>query len=436
MVSSKIVNAAVVVLGDLNRSPRMLNHAKAISTLIKNLGEVSLVGYDGGDLRKDINDDIKIKPYFISSGKFLNKIPKSLFFITAILKVFFYLISLTYTLFTIPKPEFVVLQNPPGIPAIFICLLVCLVRRSKLILDWHNYGYTILKVNNRNKLIVGLAYLYEYLLGRFATLSLCVSKAMKQDLKKFGIKDAIELPDRSMPNVFSSEKLNIQETYNLFRKYKETFAMEDYFEEDIHVLKFKASKPLMLLSSTSWTPDEDFYILLESVKKLDNKLSELDKSMTHILITGRGPLKDKFFEDVRKSNLKHFKFISIWLESDDYPKILSVVDLGICLHYSSSGLDLPMKVVDMFSACVPVLAYEYPTIHELVHKDLNGQFFNNSETLERLIYSHILSHEKKEKEGLIKMRDYLKSTFEDQNWISNWNGIIMPALEKNKIKLD
>jgi len=56
---------------------------------------------------------------------------------------------------------------------------------------------------------------------------------------------------------------------------------------------------------------------------------------------------------------KDFNIRTAWLEVDDYPTIVASSDLGVCLHYSSSGLDLPMKVVDMFSAGTPCLAYKY-----------------------------------------------------------------------------
>ena len=75
-------------------------------------------------------------------------------------------------------------------------------------------------------------------------------------------------------------------------------------------------------------------------------------------MTGKGPQKamyDQIFRQ-RNSEWKKTNIRQAWLEIDDYPKMVGSADLGICLHYSSSGYDLPMKVVDMFAAGLPCLA--------------------------------------------------------------------------------
>lgn len=35
-------------------------------------------------------------------------------------------------------------QNPPGLPAIAVCWFVGCLCGSKLVIDWHNYGYSIM----------------------------------------------------------------------------------------------------------------------------------------------------------------------------------------------------------------------------------------------------------------------------------------------------
>ena len=57
--------------------------------------------------------------------------------------------------------------------------------------------------------------------------------------------------------------------------------------------------------------------------------------------------------------------VTPWLEADDYPLLLGSADLGVSLHSSSSGVDLPMKVVDMFGAALPVLALDFEAIGNL-----------------------------------------------------------------------
>lgn len=115
------------------------------------------------------------------------------------------------------------------------------------------------------------------------------------------------------------------------------------------------------MSSTSWTPDEDFNILLDAVIKSEKQLllKRENKTKIVLIITGKGPLRKSFEDKIKFMNLKRFKIITVWLEHESYPKLLSCSDLGISLHTSSSGLDLPMKIVDMLGSGLPVCAFSY-----------------------------------------------------------------------------
>ena len=435
-------NAAVLVVGDLNRSPRMLNHCLALTEAFPNINEISLIGYNGGDIRSDIANNPKIKQYHIRKGinKFLSKLPRFLFILAALIKIILQTLSLTWILFRIPKFKFLILQNPPGIPSMLICWIICRLRGAKFIIDWHNYGYTILKVNNRPNFLVNLACKYEKYLGKKSDLNFCVSQAEKRDLKKEFNIDAICLPDRPVKGLFKF--LNELEANDLYKNYPN----ELYSLIDTHLPENKNLKPIVMISSTSWTPDEDFSMLLDAFIKTEEMIKESieDKTQKNIynitedkikkilfLITGRGPMRDKFMDKVSEANLKYFDVKSIWLESDDYPKLLSLVDLGISLHYSSSGIDLPMKVVDMFSGCLPVASVYYETINELVKENENGFLFKNSQDLGKILKNVIIELSATGKcEKIIKFRENLHKELDKNDWVSQWKQRIPPALKK------
>ena len=102
-----------------------------------------------------------------------------------------------------------------------------------------------------------------------------------------------------------------------------------------------------------------------------------------LVITGSGPRKASFKTWIQKRQKKweNIEIHMIWFEADDYPRILAAADLGICLHYSSSGLDTPMKIIDMYGAGLPVLAAEYPCIKEVVKEMKTGELFEGREQL-------------------------------------------------------
>lgn len=147
----------------------------------------------------------------------------------------------------------------------------------------------------------------------------------------------------------------------------------------------RPDRPAVLVSSTSWTEDEDFSILLDALSIYEQRARTAHGRLPRVLmfVTGKGPLRELYMRKARSMQdregdpWQRVHIISTWLEPGDYPLLLgkprltsglsnveSVLDagsadLGISLHSSSSALDLPMKIVDMFGCGVPVCALDF-----------------------------------------------------------------------------
>jgi beta-1,4-mannosyltransferase len=143
----------------------------------------------------------------------------------------------------------------------------------------------------------------------------------------------------------------------------------------------------LIVSSTSWTLDEDFSIFLDALVVYSNEASKLESNLPSIVavITGKGPLKDYYLVKIlqlkQEKRLKNVVIRTEWLSNEDYALLLGSADLGVSLHKSSSGLDLPMKVVDMFGTGLPVAGYQYEAISELIEDGVNGRLFSDSKDL-------------------------------------------------------
>lgn len=262
-------------------------------------------------------------------------------------------------------------------------LIVALLRGSKVVVDWHNYGYTILAQTRWYKPLVPIYRWYETFFGRFlGDANLAVTDAMARQLKvrPFNITNPIfTLHDR--PAQVFQPILSAQDRLAFLSRLPETRAAA----KDI-----LAGAVRLIVSSTSWTPDEDFGLLLDALVSYANgplgRGVEDTPSPILAIITGKGPQKEHYLERIQtlqdEGKLPGIRVITAWLSTRDYASLLASADLGISLHKSSSGVDLPMKVVDMFGAGLPVAAYSaFESFSELVKEGQNGCGFETSSEL-------------------------------------------------------
>ena len=145
------------------------------------------------------------------------------------------------------------------------------------------------------------------------------------------------------------------------------------------------------------------------------------------MVTGKGPQKDHYLEIFNQRNTQVWEGLinitTVWLTADDYPKLVQSADLGVCLHYSSSGFDLPRKVVDMFSAGLPCLAKNYLCIEELVQDGRNGRLFETSDDLCDQLFDALKAGP--DGEILKRYRENLREFGRDDSWDDQWKEVIL-----------
>ena len=151
-----------IVLGDTGHSPRTLAHCTAAA----NLGlKASILGYNQSKTHSNSKNIkiISIQPY----PKLLQeKLPT---FLNFMLKAVFNAIMLTYGIVVKSWSlgfGTIILQNPPAIPTVIVIGVLKYVLKFKFIIDWHNYGFTIMKANGNNSKLVEICEKYRVVNGK------------------------------------------------------------------------------------------------------------------------------------------------------------------------------------------------------------------------------------------------------------------------------
>jgi beta-1,4-mannosyltransferase len=371
------MRAAVVALGDLGRSARMRYHAQALSA---HGVEVDLVGFEGTPLPRAVTSDPRITVHRLSASMLRHGAPSLGYAPVALVDAARIGFRLWRTLRRLPRPDLVLVQNPPAFPTLLVTRFALARRGVRFVIDWHNIGYTLLQVRlGQWHPAVRLARWLERHDARCADASLCVSRGLAEFLKsRLGLTNTHVLYDRPSSIFAPMERAD----------------RERYRQALLARLGIHGGVVGFIVCPTSWTEDEDFDVVIDGVLRLEDRIRGWEAAGASrrfpdlaILVTGDGARRTEFERRFAGLPARRVHLRARWLEPEDYPRVVGSADLGLCLHRSSSGLDIPMKVADLFGAGVPVCALDYgATLAERVRHGSNGLLFATAEQLASVLF--------------------------------------------------
>src|SRR5262249_48153786 len=107
-------------------------------------------------------------------------------------------LRLFVALMRLPSVDLLLVQNPPALPTLPVAWIVARLRRARLVIDWHNLGYTMLALGlGRRHVAVRLGRWFERMAGLTADGHLCVSRGFAKFLtERFKLTGVRVLYDR------------------------------------------------------------------------------------------------------------------------------------------------------------------------------------------------------------------------------------------------
>lgn len=353
----------VAVLGDLGRSPRMLYHALALAEAG---AEVHLVGEEGSGLPAAVGTSPAIAVRLLRApglagrrrgvaGPALRVVQRGL--------------RLCAALRRLPRLDTLLVQVPPPFPTLAVARTHCRARGTRLVVDWHNLAAPLaaLRLGARHPAVAWLAA-HERRQGSRADAHLCVSAALGSELARRGLRATV-FPDRPAAR---------------FRPADPAAAAELASRPPglVPAARDGARRPALVVCPCGYTEDEDLDLLLAAALAYERRSAgRSDLPALRLLVTGDGPRRRDFERRAAALVLDRVTLGTAWLEADDYPLALGAADLGLSLHRSASGLDLPMKVADLLGSGVPVCALAYPCLAEQVRDGVDAALFADAEGL-------------------------------------------------------
>jgi beta-1,4-mannosyltransferase len=357
----------------------MQYHAHALAA---NGVDVDLVGFEGTPLPQLITNEPRIAVHRLPSST-LRRMSGGLgstYAVAGLLDAARISFRLWRTLRTLEPPDLVLIQNPPAFPTLAATWFSLRRKGVRFVIDWHNLGYSLLRLRlGQWHPAVRLARWYERRDARRVEANLCVSRGLAAFLQtRFGVTNAHVLYDRPA-SAFTP----------IDRTEREQFRQALFAR-----LGIRGGDVGFIVCPTSWTEDEDFDVAIEAVVRLEERIRGWEAAASGrrftdlvILVTGDGARRAEFERRFAGLPARRIQLRARWLEPEDYPRVVGSADLGLCLHRSSSGLDIPMKVADLFGAGVPVCALDYGAcLAERVRHGDNGLLFSKAVQLADVLF--------------------------------------------------
>ena len=417
------MRAVVLALADLGKSARMQYHARALAATGV---DVDLVGLEGTGLPRAVLDDPRITVHrFRPSSRRYAQANGFTYALVAVVDTLLVAARLWRVLRGLPPPDLVLMQNPPAFPTLAMSWFALHRKDVRFVVDWHNLGYTVLRQRlGRWNPAVRLARWYERRDARRVHANICVSRGMATWLEtKVDVPRPTVLYDRPA-SVFAP----------IERAERERFKQALYGR-----LGVRLGVNALIVCPTSWTEDEDFDLVIEAVNYLDDRIRGWEAAAPGrrftdivILVTGDGERRLRFERLFAGLPARRVQLRTRWLEPEEYPRVVGSADLGLCLHRSSSGLDIPMKVADLFGAGVPVCALDYGAcLAERVRHGDNGLLFSTARQLADVLFE-LFEGFPAEQSTLDRLRTGARRAARptwDEGWTKDAKPILVPKLE-------
>lgn len=395
----------------------MQYHALALAV---NEGDVDLVGLEGAPVHAALTAESRLHTHRLPDRSFRSRAAggRRRYVWMSAARATMQAGRLLTTLMRLPKPDVIVVQSPPAAPTFAVSWLAARLRGARFAIDWHNLSHAILAVplGDHHRAVRSLAR-SEKRWGRRADAHLTVSSALAEWLRReWGIK-AVVLYDRP-PTIFAKPALGVA---------------NELWQRLARELNLGNHRLPIVVCPTSWTPDEDFDLLLEALERAERtlrgsrKAADVTAPELAVLLTGRGHLREDFEHRLARRDLHCVAARTVWLEPSDYPTLIGMSDVGLCLHQSASGFDLPMKLADFRGAGVPACAYDYaPVLSEVLSSGHEGVTFRDPGELASVLVA-IARADLAAIPALAQSRSWLVAN-PPERWEEQWVRVAKPLL--------